>query len=114
MATKTRSRKRKVSDTSTPTPESDTGSLAPATPQRVEPADDKNVSPFEGTLSVYGGVLLIVAALFPRTFKQLLLLGLGASFLYRGQSRHCHMYSALGIDTNKEGLIKQVNGKLVS
>jgi hypothetical protein len=117
MATKPRSRKRKATDTGNDIaaePETTSEVSESAVSQRVQPADDTNVSSFEGTLSVYGGILLIAAALFPRTFKQLFLLGMGAGFLYRGQSRHCHVYSALGIDTNKGSLVRQLNDKLLS
>ena len=114
MSTKSRSRKRKPTETSTDLPSTPAEAPASVEPVRVKPADDTNVSPFEGTLSVYAGAMLIIAALFPRSFKQILLLGAGAAFLYRGQSRHCHVYSALDIDTNKEGLLKQVSERFVS
>ena len=113
MATKSRSRKSKASDTA-PTQTDLQSPAVEAGSERVTPSDDKNVSPFEGTLSIYAGALLLVAALFPRSFKQVLLLGLGAGFIYRGQSRHCHVYSAVGVDTNKTGLIKQLSNTLFS
>ena len=104
MATKTRTRKRKVDDVpaspvAAPAPENN--ALETATPTPAPSPGTKNVSPFEGTLSVYVGGLLIAAALFPRTLRQLALLGLGANFIYRGQTRHCGVYQAMGIDTNR-------------
>src|SRR4051812_49174194 len=53
MATKPRSRKRKAADT--PTTEME--------PLRINPNEEKNLSPFESTLSVYAGVVLLLAAL---------------------------------------------------
>ncbi len=102
MANRTRTRKRKAADNPIPedlaAPDNAPAVVAPA---GIAPFEDKNVSPFEGTLSLYAGALLIVAGLFPRTLKQVVLLGLGAAFVYRGQSRHCPTYAALGIDTNR-------------
>lgn len=104
MATKPRTRKRKAADApaslAAPAAQEETA-LEAAVPSQALSSGNKNVSPFEGTLSVYAGGLLIAAALFPRSLKQLVLLGLGASFLYRGQTRHCGVYEAMGIDTNK-------------
>ena len=116
MATKSRSRKAKsTSDAAVHEPDIQTpATTAESGLTRVAPTDEKNVSPFEGTLSVYAGALLLVAALFPRSFKQLLLLGLGAGFIYRGQTRHCSVYSTVGIDTTKTGLLKQLSNTLFS
>ena len=74
----------------------------------------RNVSPTEGGFSVAAGVLILVAALFPRTLKQLLLLGIGGGLVYRGMTGKCGVYAALGIDTAKEPLLKQINEKYLS
>lgn len=106
--TRSRSRK-KAADKTTPAPEP----LAVAAPEEPsEPA--RNIGELEGSLSVAGGVLLLVAALFPRTLKQLLLLGIGGGLVYRGMTGRCEVYSALGIDTAKEPLLKQINEKYLS
>lgn len=52
------------------------------------------------------GVLLVVGALFPRSLKQLLMLGLGGSLFYRGMQGHCEVYRALGIDTTKPPVLE--------
>lgn len=75
---------------------------SPAVP--APPSDGRNVDPLEGTLSVAAGVLLLVAALFPRSLRQLLMLSLGGSLLYRGITGHCSVYQAVGIDTAKHPL----------
>lgn len=48
------------------------------------------------------GVLLVVAALFPRSIKQLLMLGIGGGLLFRGVTGHCSLYQNLGINTAKD------------
>ena len=48
------------------------------------------------------GVLLVVAALFPRSIRQLLMLGIGGGLLYRGTTGRCEVYKALGVSTNEK------------
>ncbi len=55
----------------------------------------------EGAVSLTLGILLVVAALFPRSIKQLLMLGIGGGLAYRGVSGQCGVYKALGVDTTK-------------
>ena len=75
---------------------------------------DKNVGPVESGISTAAGVLFLVVALFPRTLKQLLLLGFGGFLVFRGVKNKCNVYSALGIDTVKEPLLKQINEKYLA
>lgn len=106
-----RNRPRKKSAASGPVasvdPEATTAPEAPA-----EPADGRNVNSLEGALSLGVGVLMLVAALFPRSIKQLLLLSLGGGLVYRGMTGHCGVYKAVGIDTAKEPLLPQLTAKL--
>ena len=59
----------------------------------------RNVGSLEGVLSMTLGVLLVVAALFPRSIRQLLMLGIGGGLLYRGTTGQCGVYKALGVST---------------
>ena len=43
----------------------------------------------------------MIAALFPRSLKQLLLLGMGGGLVYRGVTSHCGLYQALDLNTEK-------------
>ena len=84
---------------------------SPAAPEVVESAplpeavaqetkaDGKNVGSLEGALSLTLGVLLVISALFPRSFRQLLMLGIGGGLLYRGTTGQCGVYKAMGIST---------------
>ena len=72
----------------------------------------RNVGALEGALSMGLGVLLVIAALFPRSIKKLLMLTLGGGLLYRGMTGHCGVYQAVGIDTTKEPLLPQLSDKL--
>ena len=65
---------------------------APALPTR-------NVGSVEALLSLTLGVLMVVAALVPRSFKQLFLLGFGGLLAYRGLTGHSGFYASAGIDT---------------
>ena len=105
--TRTRSRSRKKAAPAPP----------PAEPAAGNDGGDSsrvNVGPLEGSLSVTVGILFLVGALFPRSIKQLVLLGLGSALVYRGTTRQCNVYSALGIDTAKQPLLKQVNEKFLA
>lgn len=77
---------------------------APILPERsVTLTGGQNVSELEGALSVGMGLLFVIAALFPRSLKQLVMLSLGGGLLYRGMTRHCGVYEAMGVDTTNEG-----------
>ncbi len=93
--TRSRSR-RKATDASPPTP-----AAAP-----------RNVGSVEALVSLTVGVLMVVAALVPRSFKQLFLLGFGGALAYRGLTGNCGFYQAAGIDTAKGSLLGQVSDKL--
>ena len=98
-----------TSATSTETP------LAAGPPESdEEPHDFRNVNSFEGAASLVLGVLFVISALFPRSLKQLVMLSLGGGLVYRGMTGHCGVYEALGINTAKEGLLAQVNEKLLA
>lgn len=73
----------------------------PAT-EPTAPADGKNVGSLEGAFSLTLGFLLVIAALFPRSIRQLLMLGIGGGLAYRGLTRECGVYKTLGIDTTRE------------
>lgn len=89
-------------------------SQEPAAEAAAGDVDGKNVGPLESSLSVTAGVLFLVGALFPRSLKQLFWLGVGGFLVYRGTTSQCNVYSALGIDTNREPLLKQINEKYLS
>lgn len=83
---------------------------AAATPAPPAPADTpsavaetaaptRNIGSVEALLSLTVGVLMVVAALVPRTFRQLFLLGFGGALAYRGMTGHGGFYKGAGIDT---------------
>ena len=74
----------------------------------------KNVGSLESAFSLLLGLLLVVAALFPRSIKQCFFLGLGGSLVYRGMTRHCGVYQALELDSAQGSLIRQVGDKYLS
>ena len=76
------------------------------------PAGSKNVGSLESGFSLLLGVLFVVAALFPRSLKQLFLLGAGTSLVYRGMTSHCAVYEVLGLDTDKGSLAGQISEKV--
>ena len=87
----------------------------PATPPpTLEPASTppRNVGSVEALLSLTVGVLMVVAALVPRPFRQRVLLGFGGALAYRGLTGNCGVYQAVGIDTAKGSLLAQVGDKL--
>ena len=84
---------------------------APTSPAPVQ-AGFKNVGSLESGFSLLLGVLFVVAALFPRSIKQVFLLGAGTSLVYRGMTSHCTVYEALGLDTDKGSLVGQVSEKV--
>ncbi len=74
---------------------------APVPDEPAAPGPKRNVSSLESGLSLAAGVLFLVSALFPRSIKQLLLLGMGGWLTYRGMTGRCDLYGVLGIDTEK-------------
>lgn len=60
---------------------------------------ERNVGSVEALTSLTLGVVMVVAALVPRSLKQVLMLGLGGGLLYRGLTGDCGFYRALGVDT---------------
>ena len=82
---------------------------APPVPPTAAP---RNVGSVEALMSLTIGVLMVVAALVPRSFKQLFLLGFGGALAYRGMTGNCGFYKAAGIDTAKGSLLGQVSDKL--
>lgn len=95
--------RRKTADTST-------AEAPPAPASTPEPA--RNVGSVEALLSLTVGMLMVVAALVPRTFRQLFLLGFGGALAYRGLTGECGLYRRAGIDTNREALLPQIGRKL--
>ena len=82
--------------------------------QNPAPASLKNVGSLESGFSLLLGTLFVVAALFPRSIKQLFLLGAGTSLVYRGMTSHCGVYQALGLNTDKGSLVGQVTAKVLA
>ncbi len=95
--TKSRARKKAAAPESALPVEPAAAPGPPAAPTGV-----RNVGSLEGALSVGLGVLCVIAAVLPRSLKQLLLLSLGGGLLYRGMTGHCGVYRAMGIDTADE------------
>ena len=83
-----------------------------ATLPEVPTSAPRNVGSIEALLSLTLGVLMVVAALVPRSFKQLFLLGFGGGLVYRGLTGNCGLYQAAGIDTAKGALLPQVGAKV--
>ena len=67
-------------------------------PESETETGGRNVGSLEGMFSLVLGVLLVVAALFPRSIRQLLMLGIGGGLLYRGAAGRRAVYKALGVD----------------
>ena len=99
--TRSRPRKKVAARESTAPVESESASATPG--PSAEGTGGRNVGSLEGALSVGLGVLFLVAAVFPRSIKQLLMLSLGGGLLYRGMTGHSSVYQAMGVDTAKEG-----------
>ena len=99
--TSTRNRPRKkAAAPETASPVESEALAAPEAP--AAPTDGRNVGSLEGALSVGLGVLFVIAAVFPRSIKQLTMLSLGGGLLYRGMTGHCAVYQSMGIDTSEE------------
>ena len=102
---------RRAAQSATPRPRSrrKTADTPPATPPAAGP---RNVGSVEALLSLTLGVLMVVAALVPRTFRQACLLALGGGLAYRGLTGNCGVYKAVGIDTAHGSPLGQVGAKL--
>lgn len=61
---------------------------------------EENISRDEQKMSLWGGTALLAAGILKGRLSGLLLVGLGASLLYRGSTGHCHLYEAMGFDTS--------------
>jgi uncharacterized membrane protein len=64
---------------------------------------DVNVNTNERLISGAAGAVLTLLGISRRSFPGLLLAGIGGSLLYRAATGHCHVYEALGIDSNQPG-----------
>ena len=73
--------------------------LEPSAPLAPEPAPVRDAGSVEALLSLAVGVLMVVAALVPRTVRQLFLLGFGGALVHRGMTGHGGFYRGEGIDT---------------
>lgn len=62
-----------------------------------------NVAPSERAISAVGGAILAGYGLSRGTLGGLALALVGGSFLYRGVTGNCQLYSALGVDSAHEG-----------
>ncbi len=66
-------------------------------PQQQQPTI--NVNDQERLISGAAGAMLTLLGISRRSIPGLVLAGVGGSLLYRAATGHCHVYSALGIDT---------------
>ena len=64
-----------------------------------------NVGRTERLVSTLGGGALALAGARRRGVPGALLATLGAALLHRGVTGHCHLYSAVGVDTAREGTV---------
>ena len=68
----------------------------------VRPASAKvNVGPNERAMSSVGGAMLAGLGVEKGGLFGLALAALGAALIYRGQTGHCSLYSAAGMNTNR-------------
>ena len=104
---KPRARSRKNTEPTAP-------SAAPDAPSAEVSGPPKNVNALESAFSLVLGILFVVGALFPRSIKQLVLLGLGGGLVYRGMTSHCGLYQAFGLDSEKGSLLNQINDKYLA
>jgi hypothetical protein len=102
---RTRSRPRKKQDSPvTPAP---LAVQAPAAPL-------KNVGSLESGFSLLLGLLIVFAALFPRSLKQIVLLALGGGLVYRGITSNCKLYEALDVSAERGSLFGQIARKYLA
>lgn len=73
----------------------ETGRSCPA--ERANPP--QNISNTEAQISTLGGAALLLLGLSRGKLGGLLASVVGGSLLYRGMTRHCHLYESLGINT---------------
>lgn len=62
-----------------------------------------NVNDTERMISGGAGAMLTLLGITRRSTPGLIMAGIGASLLYRAATGHCHLYGALGIDSNGSG-----------
>ena len=68
----------------------------------VRPASQKvNVGPNERAVSNVGGAMLAGLGVAKGGLCGLALAALGAALIYRGQTGHCSLYAATGVNTNR-------------
>lgn len=68
----------------------------------VRPASSKvNVGPNERAMSSVGGAILAGLGVEKGGLTGLALAALGAALVYRGQTGHCSLYAATGVNTNR-------------
>lgn len=68
----------------------------------IRPASAKvNIGPNERAMSSVGGALLAGLGAAKGGLTGLLLATLGAGLVYRGQTGHCSLYAATGVNTNR-------------
>jgi uncharacterized membrane protein len=68
----------------------------------IRPASTKvNVGPNERAMSSVGGAVLAGLGVEKGGLCGLALAALGAALIYRGQTGHCSLYSATGMNTNR-------------
>lgn len=60
-----------------------------------------NIGPNERVLSSVGGALLAGLGVGKGGLCGLALAALGAGLIYRGQTGHCSLYAATGVNTNR-------------
>jgi len=67
------------------------------------PSCQVNVGQSERMASTLGGGILLSVGLIRGGLRGLVMAGLGAALVYRGQTGHCHLYDAIGANTAEEG-----------
>ena len=63
-----------------------------------------NINDNERLISGAAGAVLTLLGISRRSIPGFILAGIGGSLLYRAATGHCHVYEALGIDTNEDNL----------
>jgi len=61
-----------------------------------------NINDNERLISGAAGAVMAILGISRRSFPGFLLAGIGTSLLYRAATGHCHLYEALGVDTNED------------
>src|SRR5688572_18512611 len=65
------------------------------------PGPTVNVNDNERLVSGAAGAVLALVGISRRSIPGILMAGIGGGLLYRAATGHCHVYDALGIDTNQ-------------